>query len=244
MLLLGIMQHQAQLHTLAGQLAIGQAADSRQHGRDGAVWTILFEFRARLTFGNPLPAHPTQIVDQELRGRHQILTTAVAIGVGTLASLGIVGPRAVARARAGAVQILPPQQELDSVITGRDVGFDAANLMQLAQKPPVDHRCIDDLAAIAQLLVRDHVRGMQGIVVRGRTVFAGIDIVDQPFVQRPSVHPAFPIVDSRVTEAVGLGLLIGNAGGDPGRTGGLHRLFARLGDQFADRRLQLARFGQ
>ena len=43
----------------------------------------------------------------------------------------VVGGRASAGARAGAVEILAPQQELDGVIAGGDVRFHAARFLQL-----------------------------------------------------------------------------------------------------------------
>src|SRR3546814_2443328 len=73
-----------------------------------------------------------------LARRRKILRPAVAIAMGAVAAIGIIGPRPVAGARAGAVQVLAPEQEFDGMIAGRHIGLDAASLLQLAQQLPVD----------------------------------------------------------------------------------------------------------
>ena len=65
-----------------------------------------------------------------------------------------------------------------------------------------------------------------------------VDIVDQAFVERPGIHPAFPVVDDRVAEAIGLGLLVGNAGLDPGILGRLLRRFRGRDEEGIDRGIQ------
>ena len=62
----------------------------------------------------------------------------------------VVGGRTVAGARAGAVQVLAPEQELDGVIAGGDIGLDASSLLQqLASSSGVIFDGVDLLAADA-----------------------------------------------------------------------------------------------
>ncbi len=44
----------------------------------------------------------------------------------------------------------------------------------------------------------------------------GGDVVDQAFVERPGVHPAFPLVDDEVAEAERFGLHVGHPRRAPG----------------------------
>src|SRR3546814_8864386 len=94
-----------------------------------------------------------------LARRRKILRPAVAIAMGAVAAIGIIGPRPVAGARAGAVQVLAPEQEFDGMIAGGHIGLDAASLLQLAQQLPVDLAGIEHLAAKLDLPVGDDVGG-------------------------------------------------------------------------------------
>ncbi len=81
------------------------------------------------------------------------------------------------------------------------------------------------------------------VLVRG-TAVGRVDIVDQPLVQRPGVHPPFPVVDDRVAEAVDLGLHVGHPRRTPRVPRGLQTLGGRFGKEGVDGRLQLFGAGQ
>ena len=89
---------------------------------------------------------------------------------------------------------------------------------------------VDLLAVDLDRRVGDHIGGVERVLVGLRAV-GRVDIVDQPFVQRPGVHAAFPVVDDGVAETVDLGLLVGDARRLPGFAGGGERLGRGLGDQ-------------
>ena len=84
----------------------------------------------------------------------------------------------------------------------------------------IDGRGVDRRAAGGQLRIGDHVGDVERVLVGFVAIGAG-DVVDQPLVERPGVDLAFPVVDDRVAEAIGLGLLIGHARGEPGLLGRL-----------------------
>ena len=188
---------------------------------------------ARGAVGPPVADHLLEVGDQQVGRRGEILRAALAIAAGAVGRV-VVGVGALAGARPGAVQILAPEQELDGVIAGRDIGLDVAGLLQRArQQLRRDLRGVDLLAVDLDRRVGDHIGGVERVLVGLRAV-ASRDIVDQAFVQRPGVHAAFPVVDDGVAETVDLGLLVGNARRFPGFARGVQRLGRRLGDQRVD----------
>ena len=187
--------------------------------------------------GAPLRRHPGEIVDQEVGRGAQILGAPLAIAV--RAFLGVeIGRRTRAVAGTGAVQVLAPQQELDGVIAGGDIGLDAARLLQLlGEKLLGDLGGVELLAADGERGVGDHVGGVELVLGRLGPVTRG-DVIDQPLVERPGIHLAFPIVDDGVAEAVGLGLHVRDARGDPGGARGAEIVLGRLGEESVDRELE------
>ena len=156
----------------------------------------------------------------------------------------IVGRGTVAGAGSRAVEVLAPQQELDGVIAGGDVRFDAARLLQLVgQKLLGDLGGVDLLAGDLDRGVGDHVGDVE-IVLRRFVAVLGRHVVDEAFIERPGVDPALPVVDDRVAEAEGFGLHVGNARGDPGLARGLEIGVGRLLDERVDGRLEFARPGE
>ena len=124
------------------------------------------------------------------------------------------------------------------MVAGRDVGLDVARLLErVLEERRGDRGHVDRLAADLKRRAGDDVDRIERVLVRARAV-GGVDVVDQPFVERPGVHPAFPVVDDRVAEAEGFRLLIGLASRDPGGTGGVEGRVGRPGDQVIDRRVE------
>ena len=90
---------------------------------------------------------------------------AVAIAAGAVLEV-IVGVGPLAGARAGAVQILAPEQEFDGVIAGRDIGFDAAGFLQRAgEEFRRELRGVDVLAVDLDRLVGDDIGGVERVLV-------------------------------------------------------------------------------
>ena len=89
----------------------------------------------------------------------------------------------------------------------------------------LDRRVGDDVGSVERVLV-------------GLGAVACVDIVDQPFVERPGVHAAFPIVDDSVAEAVDFRLLIGDARCLPRLPGSGQRFRRGLGDQRVGRLIE------
>ena len=140
MLFLGIMQHQAKLHALAGQFAVGQAAQARQHGHQARLGVFL-DGLARGAALLPVARHFFQVGHQQLGHGLQEVHAALAVAAGALLDVE-VGVRTVARVaflrralaagrrRTGAVQVLAPQQEFDRVVAGGHVGLVAVGFVQ------------------------------------------------------------------------------------------------------------------
>src|SRR6476620_4071998 len=102
MLLLGIVDHQPELHALAGKLAIRETAEPGED-RGEAVLDGL----ARLAAGGPLRCHPGKVVDQQIGGGVEILRAAVAMAASAFLDV-VVARRAIAVAWSGTVQVLAP----------------------------------------------------------------------------------------------------------------------------------------
>ncbi|MNO82605.1 hypothetical protein D3C76_738860 [compost metagenome] len=148
----------------------------------------------------------------------------------------VVGRRTLASTRAGAVQVLAPEQELDGVVAGGDVGFGAAQFVQAGQFLGGDVLDVDLVFTDLHLGVGDDIgsgtRVTQGVLV------GLVDVVDQAFVQRPGVHLAFPVVDDGIAETEDFALQVRNASGNPGSLGGVQGFVVWLGEESVNRLLQ------
>ena len=187
--------------------------------------------------GFPLSGHVFEVADQQVGDGLQVGGATVAMAAGAVLALGIVGGGTVAGARTGAVQVLAPEEELDGVVAGGDVGFGTAQLVQAGQFLAGDFLDVDLVFADLDLGVGDDVGGGAG-VAQGVLVVLG-DIVDQAFVQRPGVNLSFPVVDDRVAEAEGFALGVRGTSGEPGFLGGFQGLRVRLGEERVDGFLQV-----
>src|SRR5439155_15186781 len=87
MLLLGVVQHQAELHALAGELAIGQASQAGQHLGQALLGAVGQQLLAGGAVGRPVPLHLLEVGDQQLGGDREIGGAAVAIAAGAVGDL-------------------------------------------------------------------------------------------------------------------------------------------------------------
>ena len=238
-LLFGIVEHQAELHALPGQLAVGQAPHSGDDGREPLLEIAADQVGPSLTVGGPLIRHPGQIVDEQIGGGLEIGRAAIAIAPRAVRGVEIAG-RPIAGAGAGAVQILSPEQELHGVVPRGDVRFDLVHFMQrVGQQLLRDVPGVDHAARYLQRGVRDDVDPIVRVLV-GLAAVTRRDVVYKPLVEGPGVHLAFPIVDDGVSEAVDLGLLVGHARCPPGVSGHGEIFFRGFDDKAVDRPLQIA----
>ena len=81
-LLLGIVEHQPELHALAGKLAIGEAAETGHDRRETRLVAVLLDRLARRAARRPLRRHPGEVVDEEIGRGPEILRAPIAIAVG------------------------------------------------------------------------------------------------------------------------------------------------------------------
>ncbi|MND86543.1 hypothetical protein D3C80_785140 [compost metagenome] len=238
-LVFGGVGFQGDLHALAGQFAEGQAAHAEEHLAQAGVGRFGFQLGA-VVVGNagfPLADHVFQVAHQQVGGGLQVGAAALGMTTGGAFADHVVGGGAVAGARAGAVQVLAPEEEFDGVVTGGDVGLGTAQLVQAGQFLTGDLGDVDLVFADLDAGVGDDVGSGAG-VAQGVLVVAG-DVVDQAFVQRPGVQLAFPIVDHRVAEAEHFGLHVGYAGGQPGFAGGFQGVGIGLGEEGVNGLLQV-----
>ena len=243
MLFFGVVKHDAQFHPLSGLFTVRQRAHAGQDRVDPGVF-VGQHGGACLTAIGPLTGHPFQIADQQIGRGFQVLPTAVAVVAGAVFAGRVVGPRTVARAMLSPVQVLAPEQEFDGVVAGGDIGFDRARLMQLPfEERRRDLGGVHLFPAQREGRVGDDVQNRQLVFIRLAAI-GGIDIVDQTFIQRPSVYLAFPVIDDGVAKAEDLGLLVGHAGGQPCGFRGLKRFGRGGGDQRLNGGLQRLRGGQ
>ncbi len=242
LLFLGIVQHQAELHPLAGHLPQRQAAEPGEDLRQAAPRSLGQQLRPRLAAGGPVRRHLGEIVRQQRRRRLQI---GRAPGAGAVSAMGevIVRGRTFSRARAGAVQVLAPEQEFDGMVAGRDVGLHALRLLQPAQQGRIDGRGVDIPGADADAGLGDEVQGVERIEIRLGPV-GRRDVVDQALVHGPGVHPRLPGVDHGVAETESLALQIGYPRRPPRGAGGVQGPRRRMGQQPVDGGLQRPRAGQ
>ena len=181
---------------------------------------------------------PHKITDQQLGCSRQIRTPAVAVSMGAGATFGIVGPGTVARTFGVSVQVLPPQEEFDGVVSGCDIRLDAIGLVKrVLQQGRRDVVRMDLGAREREHRIGNDVQGRKFVLVRGAAI-GRVHIVDQAFIQRPGVHLALPVIDNGVSEAENLGLLIRHAGRQPGFLRGLQGFGGRRCDQGLDSLLQ------
>ncbi|MNF70020.1 hypothetical protein D3C84_519190 [compost metagenome] len=153
----------------------------------------------------------------------------------------VVGGRTVASARAGAVEVLAPEQEFDRVVAGGDVGFGTAQLVEAGEFFRGDVFDVDLVFADLNFGVGDDVGG--GARVTQSVLVGFVDVVDQTLVQRPGVNLTFPIVDDGVAEAEHFALQVRNARGDPGSLGGFQGVGVGLGEEGVNGGLQGFRGG-
>ena len=151
MLLLGVVQHQAELDPLAGELAVGERAQPGQHHGQALLVAVSGQCRARRADRLPVADHLLQIAHQQVGRRREIGAAPVAVAAGAGVARGIVAGRPLSLAGAGAVQVLAPEQELDGVIAAADIGLDLVDLVQRAQQRRIDGAGIDVLAADGEL---------------------------------------------------------------------------------------------
>ncbi len=217
-LLLRIVEDEAELHALAGEFAIRERAEAGEDDGEAGLVLLGQHRLAGLALGGPIVGHLLEVGDQEISRGLEVGGAALAIAAGAVLGVVVAGG-ALAGAGPGAVQVLAPEQEFDGVIAGGDVGFDAARLLQALQQLRRDLRGVDGLLADADLGVGDHIGGVERVLVRLLAIALGVDIVDQPLVERPGIHLALPVIDDGVAEAIALGLLVRHARRLPGRLG-------------------------
>ena len=238
-LLLGIVQKQAELHPLTGHFAVGQAAKTGEY-RGQSRRIGLRKFRACIAALFPLLDHPGEIIDEQIRNDRQILTASIAVAIRAFRRVVVRG-FAITGPGVGAVEILPPQQKLDRMIAGRNVSLDFFGLMERIGQQLLRNAAGIDLAAVdGQRRVCDHIGGVKRIAVRRRTV-TFVHVIDQTFIKRPSIHLAFPLIDDLVAEAEGLGLHVRRACREPSLPRCFQCFLARRGHQLVDGCFQ--RFG-
>ena len=242
MLLLGVVEQEAELHALARELPVGQ----RSHpGKDGRETGLRFgeERGPRRAVRPPVADHLLQIVDEQGGGGLEVPGPPIAVARGAVLRVE-VGRGTGAGTGARSVEILTPEEELDGVVAGGDVRLDPLRFVEgPGQQGRGDHGRVCGLAVDDQLRIRDDVDGVEGVLVGIRAV-GGVDVVDEPFVQGPGVHPSLPVVDDRVAEAVHLRLLVRRPGRDPGGAGRAQGRLARPGDECVDGGIEGPRGGQ
>ena len=130
------------------------------------------------------------------------------------------------------------------MIAGGDVRLDAVGALQLAQQLGRDLPGVDDIGADPELGAGDDVGGVERILLAFLAIERGVDIVDQPLVEGPGIHLAFPVVDNGISEAKTLALHVGHARLLPGVARRAERAVVRVGEEGVDGGLQLLRCGQ
>ena len=173
MLLLRIVQQQAELHALAGELAIGERAHAGEDRRQAGLRLAVEQRLARRAVGLPVADHLLEVGDQQVGGRRQILRRG-GRNCRRCSWRCRSRCRGARRRRPGAVQVLAPEQELDGVIAGRDIGLDVAGLLQRArQELRRDLRGVDLRAVDLDRRVGDDVGGVERVLVGLGAVAAG-----------------------------------------------------------------------
>ena len=78
-LLLRVVEQEAELHALARELAVGEAAHAGEDGGDSFAGIAAHETLASLAAGCPLRRDPFELIDQQIGGGLQVGGTAVAV---------------------------------------------------------------------------------------------------------------------------------------------------------------------
>ncbi|RMS17824.1 hypothetical protein ALP75_201179 [Pseudomonas syringae pv. actinidiae] len=161
------------------------------------------------------------------------------MAAGCAGTFEVVAGRASAGARAGAVQVLAPEQEFDGVVAGGNVGFRPPQLVQAGEFLGGDFLHIDLVFTHLNLGVGDDVGGSARVAQRVLVVLGYI--VDQAFVQGPGVNLSFPVVDDGVAEAEDFALHVRHARSDPRITSSFQGFVIGLGQKRVDGRAQFFR---
>jgi hypothetical protein len=111
-----------------GELAVREAAETGHDGDEPVLIFAVHQLLARRAVGAPLGRHKGEIVDEKVGDGAEVLSAPRTIPVGAFLGV-VVGCRAMSVAGTGAVQVLAPQQELDGVIAGGDIGLHAPGLL-------------------------------------------------------------------------------------------------------------------
>ena len=202
------------VHALARQLAATELTDAGDDVGHRLLGIELEEGRPVVAVGVGAPGvdHRLQVGEQQIGRDGEVL--AAPIGVG---GVDVVGHGT----GAGAVlaEVLTPQEELDRVPAGGDVGL-AARLVERRQQLGID-------------------RGVGGRVVDDARLGIALDVVDVGLVHRPGVDealgPVLLVVDRSTVEAERLGEPVVVAGVEPGLLGRLERGVAGSGHEGVDR---------
>ena len=126
-----------------------------------------------------------------------------------------VGIGTITRTSISAVQILTPKEKLNRVIATGNVSLDSVGLVQdITDQFRGDRRCVYIHARDGKGRVRNDVERGEFVLIRWAAIRC-VHVVHQTFVERPSVHFAFPIINDWVAEAEHFGLLVGCSGRDP-----------------------------
>src|SRR3990167_6517376 len=237
-LVFGGVGFQRDLHALAGQLAEGQAAHAEQHLAQAVFSRVGFQRGAVVVSlaGLPLHNHRIEVADQQVGGGFDKGAAALVVAASCAFTHNEIAGGTLACTWAATVKVLAPEQEFDGVVAGGDVGFGAAQLIQAGQQFWGNGGDVELVFADLQFGVGDDV-GAGTWVAQCVLVVLG-DVVDQAFVQRPSVQLAFPVVDHGVAEAEYFGLHVRYTGSQPGFAGGFQGVVIRVGKQGIDGALQ------
>ena len=207
------------VHPLAGQLAARQLADAGDDHRQRLDGIAGDELGAVVVgVGSPRLDEAGEVLEEQVAGDGEIGAAAVGVVGGR-----VVGDRSFARTVGG--QVLAPEEELDGVPAGGDVGL-AALLVERREQLGVDRRV-----------------GVGVVDDAGRRV--ALDVVDVGLVERPGVDQTFGsvslVVDRTAVEAERLGQAVVVACRQPRLLGGLQRLVRRVGEERIDRGIEFGR---
>ena len=208
---------QGDFHALTGKLTQRQGAHAEEHFLDGGVRCFGEQLGAVVVFlaGCPLCNHPFEIGDQQIGRGIQVGGAAVAIAMGALLALGVVRRRTLSGAAIEAVQVLAPQQEFNSMVSGGHVGLRASDFVQLRQQVWCQAGSVDRRATNIDFRAGNNVC-RSALVAQFVLVAVFLYVIDQAFVQRPGIQLPFPVINHGVTKAEHLSLLIGHPGSQPG----------------------------
>ena len=209
-----VVQHQAKAHPLTCLFTIRQRPHTRDHCDDPSVW-IGKQISPRRTIFVPLVDDEFEVSDQEVGRGREIINAAITIAACATVILDKVGVGAITCTSISTIQVLTPKEKLYRVIAAGNVSLDSVGFVQhLTDQFRCDHRCVHIHARDRKGRVRNHVQRGEFVLIRW-TAIRRVHVVHQTFVERPSVHFAFPVINNRVAEAEHFGLLVGYSGRDP-----------------------------